>query len=142
MIFDKDHYQDHLRHGIQYVEKDLQDCFGFLSKGDSEEQRRKPLLAIVEQAAKLQVEIFRQVSLFQLYQISPGEQYDPRIMDDISGLVDEDEETQTFIVRVVVFPAVMRRGFDGDGKFSDLVVVRKGTVVTAYSEDQLVDVRV
>lgn len=139
MILEKDHYDDHLCHNIREVEEDLQDCFSFLLRGDGEGQRRKQLHAIVEQAAKLQVEVFRQVSRFKLGRITPGERYDPRLMDDISSLVDEGEVeeggTQTFIVRVVIFPLVLRFGFDEDDNESDIVVVRKGTVMTMRSED-------
>lgn len=136
MILKRDPHGDHVRHGIQDAEKDLLDYHGFLPKGDGEGKRRKSLLAIVKQAGELQVEVFQQVSSFKLYQISPGEPYNPNIMDDISSLVDEDEEgARIFLVRVVIFPPVLRWGFDEDGKFSAPVVVRKGTVITMHSED-------
>lgn len=138
MILKRDPHGDHVRHGTQDVEKDLLDCHGFLSRGDGEEKRRKSLLAIVKQAGELQVDVFQQVSPFKLYQISPGNPYDPKIMDDISSLADEDEDEEgarRFLVRVVIFPPVLRRGFDEDGKFSAAIVVRKGTVITMHSED-------
>lgn len=137
MILRKDHYDDDFSYNLRCAEGDLLSCFNPLLRGDGEEQRRKSLLAIIEQAAKLQVEVFRQISLFRLHQICPGEPYDARLMDDLLSLVDEDEAgTQIFIVRVVVFPPVLRYGFDEDGKFShEEVVVRKGTVVTMLSKD-------
>lgn len=137
MILEKDPHSEHIRRGIHDAAKDLLNYYGFLPKGDGEERRHKSLLAIVEQASKLQVEVYRQVSTFNLYQINPGSLYNPNIMDDISSLADEDEDgTKRFLVKVVIFPPVLRWGFREDGKFSvDAVVVRKGTVITICSED-------
>lgn len=136
MILEKDPHGEHIRRGIHDAEKDLLNYHGFLPRGDGEERRHRSLLAIVEQAGKLQVEVYRQVSTFKLRLINPGSRYDPTLMDDISSLADEDEAgTQTFLVKVVIFPPVLRWGFHEDGKFSDEVVVRKGTVITICSED-------
>lgn len=137
MILEKDPGGEHIQRGIHNTAKELQNYHLFLPKGDGDERRHKSLLAIIEQAGKLQVEVYRQVSTFNLYQVNPGSRYNPDIMDDISSLADEDEEgTQTFLVRVVIFPPVLRWGFHEDGKFSDEpVVVRKGTVITISSED-------
>lgn len=131
----KDRCGNYLCNNIYYLEKDLQNCLGFLLEGDDGEKRRKTLLGIVGQAAKLQVEVFRQVSLFRLHYISPGALYDPLIMDDVSGLAD-DVGTRSYIVRVVIFPPVFRWGFEEGGGFSHTIVVRKGTVTTMLSEDQ------
>lgn len=127
--------------GVDTVVEDLYSCFGGLAKAGSQEQCLKALRAVVEQAAKLEVEVCRQISVFKLKSITPGSEYDPSLMEDQSGLVDdageEGEDGQGFIVQLVYFPPVIRFQLDDAGNISEsFVVVRKGTVVAAPKAEE------
>lgn len=140
MIFENDGFDSGFSQRISEVEADIQYCLSIFATGGKEQQRHKALLTIVEQAAKLQLECFRQVSCFGLHRIKPGRPYDPSLMEDRSGLVRDDDRTggaPGFIVKMVLFPPVLRRRFDEEGKFlKSPVIVRKGTVMVMRVEPE------
>lgn len=73
------------------VTEELQHCFSGHAKPGMEGPRLKVLYSIVEQAAKLEIEISRELSPFLVHQISPGTKYLPEHQDDRSGTVDSND---------------------------------------------------
>lgn len=134
MLMKNDQFDTHFREGISLLENDIQKCFGGLAKvGGDHERRHSELHRIAEKAAQLGIETYRQVSEFKLMKTSPGDVYDPRFMEDKLGTVDKVEEEggspRHCIVQMVVFPPVLRFGFDEAGEFvKHPIVVRKATV--------------
>lgn len=134
LVLQGDQFDACFRKGVDDAAEDLHSCFSGLAKAGSQEQCLKVLRAVVEQAAKLEVEVCRQISVFKLKSITPGSEYDPSLMEDESGLVDdageEGEDGQGYIVQLVYFPPVIRFQLDDAGNISEsFVVVRKGTVI-------------
>lgn len=155
-------FDTHFTRAVQYVTEDLQNCFSGHVKPGMIGSRNKVLRSIVEQAAKLAIEISRELSPFELLQILPGTKYLPAYLDDRSGTVDnnddedeEDEEEEEeeekkmrqdneaggvqkrteFIVDTVLFPPVWRWDFDEAGKFVEPeIIVRKGVVTAILRE--------
>lgn len=74
------------------VTEELQHCFSGHAKPGMEGPRLKVLYSIVEQAAKLEIEISRELSPFLVHQISPGTIYLPEFQDDRSGTVDSNDD--------------------------------------------------
>lgn len=74
------------------VTEELQYCFLSYAKPGMERSRLKVLYSIVEQAAKLEIEISRELSPFLVLQISPGTIYHPQYQDDRSGTVDSNDD--------------------------------------------------
>lgn len=145
MILGDNRYGELFRKGIRNVTKVLGNCLHIQVTEGKEVHLRKALFPIVEQAAKLSEEINRQIALFQLQHVDPACPYDPRYMEDRSGLLDDEEKewhgkARGIIVQKVLFPVVLRYGFDEAGEFLDVpVVVRKGTVVVTRSEASGID---
>lgn len=135
MILNDSRYEECFGRGVEKVTKDLGELLHIRVTGGEEANREKQLFTIVEQAGRLSEEINRQVALFQLHRIDLAIPYDPEVMEDRSGLLDDEEKEQHgkdrgIIVQKVLFPIVLRYGFDDEGKFLKTpVVVRKGTVV-------------
>lgn len=68
-----------------------------------------------------------------------GSEYIPWLMEDRSGTVDEDEEegncTHHSVIQMVLFPTVLRWGFDEAGMLSGSpIVIRKATVMATPPE--------
>lgn len=141
MILNDSRYEECFGKGIQKVTKDLGELLQIRVTGGVEVSREKHLFTIVEQAARLSEEINRQVALFQLHRVDLAQSYNPEYMEDRSGLLsDEGEEgggkARGIIVQKVLFPIVLRYGFDDEGKFLETpVVVRKGTVIVMRPEE-------
>lgn len=136
MVTKRKGFNDRFRSGVQKVAKELQDCLDGLAKPNSQEPRHKALHAIVEHAAQLELETYRQVSYFRILPITPGSRFIPSLMEDRSGTVDDNEEEDEvkraggFIVQTVLFPIVERSEYDEAGKFiKPSIIVRKGTVI-------------
>ncbi|KAL0631946.1 hypothetical protein Q9L58_009173 [Maublancomyces gigas] len=133
MILNDSRYEECFSRGVEKVTKDLGGLLHIRVTGGA--NREKELFTIVEQAGRLSEEINRQVALFQLHRIDLAIPYDPEVMEDRSGLLDDEEKEQHgknrgIVVQKVLFPVVLRYGFDDEGKFLRIpVVVRKGTVV-------------
>lgn len=141
MILNDSRYEECFGRGIQKVTKDLGELLQIRVTRDGDVSREKQLFTIVEQAARLSEEINRQVALFMLHRVDLANPYDPDFMEDRSGLLDDEEkeqhgEAQGIIVQKVLFPIVLRYGFDEAGKFLETpVIVRKGTVVVMRSRE-------
>lgn len=135
MILNDSRYEECFGRGVEKVTKDLGELLHIRVTGGGEANREKQLFTIVEQAGRLSEEINRQVAQFQLHRIDLAIPYDPEVMEDRSGLLDDEEKEQRgkdrgIIVQKVLFPIVLRYGFDDEGNFLKIpVVVRKGTVV-------------
>lgn len=103
--------------------------------GGNKEHREQALSAIVEHAARLSEKLCQQSSILELRRIYPGYLYHPDSMEDISGILEDEEteeteetkETGSYIVQKVIFPGLFRHEA-GKG-----VVVRKATVVVVRS---------
>lgn len=139
MLIKNSTFDTRFHEGVIAVVKDLGGDFIRFVKEDSQEQCYNALHAIVEQAAKLEVEITQQIADFELHWVNPGTEYKSFYMEDRSGAVDDAEEdggdTQGFIIRMVLFPPVVRWKFDDSGKFIKApVIVRKATVVATPVE--------
>lgn len=72
--------------------ENLRNCFVGYVKAGVEPSRLKALRAIVEQAARLEIEMSRELSSFQMRYIRPGSPYHMEHMDDRSGAVDASED--------------------------------------------------
>lgn len=141
MILSDVHYGERFNVGVERATKELGDLLQIrVTKGGGEMNREKALFVIIKQAARLSEEINRQVAQFQLHPIVLASPYNPEIMEDRSGLLSDEEKEQNgkargILVQKVLFPIVLRYGFDEAGKFLDApVIVRKGTVVIMRSE--------
>lgn len=124
---------------VLLVAYEIRGCFDSLAKPGTEERRNRALQKIVERAAELWLETYRQVSRFELRRIDPGSEYIPWLMEDRSGTVDEDEEegncTHHSVIQMVLFPTVLRWGFDEAGMLSGSpIVIRKATVMATPPE--------
>lgn len=140
MILSDVHYGERFNGGTERATKELGDLLRIRVTKGGEAGREKALLAIVKKAARLSEEINRQVAQFQLHPIVLASPYNPEVMEDRSGLLSDEEKEQHgkargIVVQKVLFPIVLRFGFDEAGKFLDApVIVRKGTVVIMRSE--------
>lgn len=124
---------------VLLVTNEIRGCFDGLAKFGTEERRHRALHKIVENTAELWLDTYRQVSRFEIKRIDPGSEYIPWIMEDRSGTVNEDEEegnsTHHSVVQIVLFPPVLRWGFDEAGMFSESpIVVRKAGVIATPPE--------
>lgn len=143
---------------MTFVTEILQNCFIGHVKAGIEPSRLKALRTIVEQAARLEIEISRELSGFRMQYIRPGSPYHMEHMDDRSGVVDASEDDsdledgeekeekrdeekkpevrrrKEFIVDTVLFPPVVRLEFDDNGKFKKPpIIIRKGVVIAIRS---------
>lgn len=154
MLVQHSGFEVRFANAVDSITKDLQNCFVSYVKMGIERSRVKALRTIVERAARLQIEISRDLSRIQMPYICPGMPYNMEHMDDRSGIVDgsdddsdfeDDEEQQEegqdreqrlgihrrkeFIVEKVFFPPVLRFDFDKEGKFMETpIIIRKGVV--------------
>lgn len=105
------------------------------AKTSREEQRNRTLHGLVERAAKLAVEVAKQHSHFQLYSVTPGQAFDSWIMEDaVAAAEEDDKEGKDGVVRVLLFPAILRRDYDQEGKLlRGSVVVLKAKVLVKFS---------
>lgn len=126
--------------GVNRIVEHLKNCLDIRVTGGKEEHRDQALFALVEQTVRLAGEINREVAIFELHGLQLGGPYDPELMEDISGLLDDEGEgeggARGVVVRKLLFPMVLRYKFDDQGKLlkKDPVVVRKATVVVTRPE--------
>lgn len=116
---------------VKAIAESLEKPFGALAaKGSREEQRNKGLYGLVERTAKLAVEVAQQPSTIELYSITPGELFDGVVMEDTAGDAEEDGQGEGAVVRMQLFPAVLRSDYDQKGKsLGSSVVILKAKVV-------------
>lgn len=139
MISNNNSLKEHRHRSFNDVTTFLNTCLDIRITRGSNEHREQGLLAIVEHAAELAQEINRQVDVFQLnsVRLGPGSIYHPDFMEDISGIIDDEEKDEQgrfrgIIVQKLLFPMVLRYGFDELGqKLKNPVVVRKAVVEVA-----------
>lgn len=93
MLTKHEDFETRFSDAVRKITEDLQRYFSSLVKVGMEETHRKVLYTIVEQAARLEVEVARELSRFLVPQLKPGMEYLPGCLDDISGTVDNDDET-------------------------------------------------
>lgn len=93
MLTQHNDFEAYFAESVEYITKVLQDFFPDHTKPGSSAQRIKVLRTIVEQAARLEVEISREVSVFQMPYISPGSRYETDQVDDRSGIVDGNDDS-------------------------------------------------
>lgn len=139
MILSDNIYEECFNGGVQKMTEDLGNLLRVRVTTGGEANREKGLFAIVQRAAKLSEEINRQVSPFMLHPIALAAPYDPEYMEDRSGLLDDEEKERYggdrgFVVHKVLFPIVLRYGFDDAGKLLNApIIIRKGTVIVMRS---------
>lgn len=142
MILSDNRYEECFNDGVQKMTKNLGNLLQVRVTTGGGASREKGLFAIVKRAAKLSEEVNRQVSPFILHHIALAVPYNPECMEDRSGLLDDGEKEQYggnrgFIVHKVLFPMVVRYGFDDAGKLLDVpVIIRKGTVIVMRSGER------
>lgn len=85
-------FEVHFAKAVQKLAEDLQQYFPGHVKLATDEARCKVLHAIIEQAARLEVDISRELSRFLVPQLTPGTNYIPSHQDDISGTVDDNDD--------------------------------------------------
>lgn len=93
MLTQHSDFEAHFAEAVEYITEVLQDFFPDHTKPGPKAQRIKVLRTIVEQAARLEVEISREVSVFQMPYISPGSRYETDQVDDRSGIVDGNDDS-------------------------------------------------
>lgn len=142
MIRRDNKYEEHFNDGVHKIVNDLGNLLHIRVTRGRDVDREKGLFVIVEQAAKLSEEISRQVAPFELHRIRPGDPYNPDFMEDRSGSLLDDEgkeqhDEDRVIVHKVLFPIVLRSGFDEAGKLIEVqIVIRKGTVIVMRSGER------
>ncbi|KAL0630879.1 hypothetical protein Q9L58_010265, partial [Maublancomyces gigas] len=92
MLAKHNEFEGRFSEGVRMVTEELQHCFLSYVKPGMEKSRLKVLYSIVEQAAKLEIEISQELSPFLVPQISPGTKYLPQYQDDRSGTVDSNDD--------------------------------------------------
>lgn len=139
MAINNDYYNDSLHEGLTGATEYLKSCLDLRITVDREDCNQA-LFAIVEHAAKLSEEISLQTAIIQVQGIDPGVSYHPETMEDVSGTIDDGEVDERngyrdIIVHKVLFPIVLRYGFDEFGNFLEHpIVVRKAEVVVLRLE--------
>lgn len=162
MLAQHSSFEIRFSNAVTSVTDDLQNCFTDHVKAGVEASRVKALRTIIEQAARLEIEISRELSRFQMPNICPGSRYQMEHLDDRSGVVDASEDDsdpgdgeeqeekrdeekkpeekkkvrrrKEFIVETVLFPPVVRLEFDDEGKFTKTpIIIRKGVVMAIRS---------
>lgn len=154
MLVQHSGFEVRFANAVDSITKDLENCFVIYVAAGIEASRVKALRTLVENAARLQIEISRDLSKIQMPYICPGMPYDMQHMDDRLGIVyasevdsdfEDDEEEQEenqdgeqkleiqrkkeFIVDAVFFLPVLRFDFDKEGKFMKTpIIIRKGVV--------------
>lgn len=141
MIRRDNRYRGGFNDGVRGIVNDLGNLLLIRVTRGRDAEREKGLFAIVEQAAELSEEISRQVAPFELHRIKPRESYKPEFMEDGSGLLDDEEKEQygedRVIVHKVLFPIVLRFGFDEAGNLIKVpIVIRKGAVIVMRSGER------
>lgn len=141
MIRRGNRYEEYFNGGVQKIANDLGNLLHIRVTGCRDVSYERGLFVIVEQAARLSEEISRQVAPFRIHRIEPGASYNPEFMEDRSGLLDDEEKEQhgrdRVIVHKVLFPMVLRYGFDETGKSIETpIVIRKGTVIVMCSRER------
>lgn len=92
MLSQRTGFDARFANAVSSVTEELGTYFVRYAKPGVEVSRVKVLRAIVEQAARLEVEISRELSVFQMPYIKPGSRYEMEHLDDRSGNVDESED--------------------------------------------------
>lgn len=85
-------FEFHFNTAVTDVTEDLRNFFTGHVKPEIETSRVKALRAIVDQAARLEIEISLELSMFEMPYITPGSKYEMDHLDDRSGAVDMDED--------------------------------------------------
>lgn len=93
MLTKHEDFESRFSDAVRKITEDLQRYFSSLVKVGMEGAHCKVLHTIVEQAARLEVEVARELSRFLVPQLKPGMEYLPACLDDISGTVDNDDDT-------------------------------------------------
>lgn len=135
MIFKGDNFITTFNENVKTMTQSLEKPFGDLAaKSSREDQRNRGLHSLVERTVKLAMEVAQQHSRFELYSVTPGNTFDPQTMEDAVGIVDEDgKERQNGIVRVLLFPAILRRDYSRKGNFREReVLVLKAKVLADF----------
>lgn len=92
MLTQHSEFDFHFDAAVTAVTEDLGGCFTGHVKPEIEASRVKALRAIVEQAARLEIETSLELSMFEMPYITPGSRYEMERLDDRSGAVDGDDE--------------------------------------------------
>lgn len=92
MLTKHEDFEVHFAKAVRKLAEDLQKYFPSHVKLATDEARCKVLHAIIEQAARLEVDISRELSRFLVPQLTPGMNYIPACLDDISGTVDDNDD--------------------------------------------------
>lgn len=93
MLAKHEDFENRFSDAVRKITEDIQRYFSSLVKVGMEGAHCKVLHTIVEQAARLEVEVARELSRFLVPQLKPGMEYLPACLDDISGTVDNDDDT-------------------------------------------------
>ncbi|CUS12125.1 unnamed protein product [Tuber aestivum] len=131
-----EHFEEKLSKKVGILSRELNEKLGVLAQESSESKASKrcqKLLAIVQRAANLAVEISQQPYWFLFFAPLPGSKFNPRLMEDV--------ETELFLeeanpgareadrtVSIPVFPSVARQEHVEGGHKPTHIVINKAWV--------------